>query len=176
MTARERFEVLYGDHAGAVLAYARRRTTSGAADDVVAETFLVAWRRLEEVPIDARWWLLGVARGVLANQRRGQLRQVALRDRLIAETPAAQSLTRRGENDERVVRALQALSDRDREALLLLGWEALSSREAALVLGIREQTYRVRLHRARKRFAHALAAAEASPTDAANPSPSLEAL
>jgi DNA-directed RNA polymerase specialized sigma24 family protein len=74
MTDDERFEALYGAHAGAVLAYARRRTSPANADDVMADVFLIAWRRLADVPRDERVWLLGVARRVLANQRRGHTR------------------------------------------------------------------------------------------------------
>ncbi len=72
--SRVQFEQLYRQHAGAVLAYARRRTTQEAADDAVAEVFLIAWRRVDDVPAEPLPWLLGVARRVLANQRRGERR------------------------------------------------------------------------------------------------------
>jgi RNA polymerase sigma factor (sigma-70 family) len=156
VTACEQLEALYAEHAGAVLAYARRRTSVGNADDVLAEVFMTAWRRLDEIPAHPRVWLLGVARRVLANQRRGQGRQSALQSRLAETTP---SVTLDGDlADGRVLRALDGLSEKDREVLLLLGWEGLNNQAAARVLGIRAGTFAVRLHRARRHFAAALAA------------------
>jgi RNA polymerase sigma-70 factor, ECF subfamily len=165
MTANERLEALYGDHAGAVLAYALRRTTAANAEDVVAEVFLVAWRRVEDVPADARVWLLGVARRALANQRRGQTRQSAVRERLATDLPASAPSADADPADEGVLRALATLREDDREALLLLGWEELSHSEAARVMGIRARTFSVRAHRARKRFALALASPPSRPAE-----------
>ncbi|HTD08435.1 MAG TPA: RNA polymerase sigma factor [Solirubrobacteraceae bacterium] len=176
MTDDERFEALYGAHAGAVLAYARRRTSAANADDVMAEVFLIAWRRLADVPHDERIWLLGVARRVLANQRRGQTRQRALSERLAPQLPASSPPLGRGPRDERVLRALAGLREDDREALLLLGWEELSHAEAARVLGIRARTFSVRAHRARRRFALALAAVELAPGESADASLPVEVL
>jgi RNA polymerase sigma factor (sigma-70 family) len=176
MTDDQRFEALYAAHAGAVLAYARRRTSPANADDVMAEVFLVAWRRLADVPYDERIWLLGVARRVLANQRRGHTRQRALRERLAPQLPASSPPADRGLHDERVLRALAGLREEDRETLLLLGWEELSHAEAARVLGIRARTFSVRLHRARRRFALALAAVEPAPGESSDASLPVEVL
>src|SRR5947209_42011 len=81
-TREERFEGLYVAHAGRVGAYVRRRAASSTADDVIADTFLVAWRRLDDVPDRALPWLLGVARRLLANERRRDGRAAALHERL----------------------------------------------------------------------------------------------
>ncbi len=177
MTDEERFRALYAAHAGAVLAYALRRTSQANAEDVVAEVFLVAWRRMKQVPPDTRIWLLGVARRVLANQRRAQTRQSALREHLALHLPTKVETVGRDPGSERVLRALAKLRDDDREALLLLGWEELSHSEAARVLGIRARTFSVRAHRARKRFAIALASEQSAPSDLSdtNPTP-VEAL
>src|SRR3954454_9333069 len=87
--AREaRFNGLFDAHYSAVRAYAWRRDPSNA-DDVVAETFLVAWRRLDDVPADALPWLIGVARNVRLNARRGAPPQQALSWRLSEEAPAS---------------------------------------------------------------------------------------
>ena len=178
MTPDERFQALYEAHAGAVLSYARRRAARADADDVLAEVFLVAWRRLEEVPREReRVWLLGVARRALANQRRGSTRQGALRERLEMHAPAspagpAQSFPTAGETQ--LGRALASLSESDRELLLLLAWEGLSNDEAAGVLGIGPRALRVRLHRARRRLAHALA--REGTGDATDRTTALEAL
>ena len=171
MTDDQRFEALYAAHAGAVLAYARRRTSPANADDVMADVFLIAWRRLADVPCDERIWLLGVARRVLANQRRGQTRQRALRERLLPQLPSSSPAADGDPRDERVLRALGGLREEDREALLLLGWEELSHAEAARVLGIRARTFSVRAHRARRRFALALATVE--PASGESPDASL---
>lgn len=67
---RQQFDALYDAHAGAVRAYVMRRGPVADADGVVAEVFLIAWRRLQDVPLDARGWLLAVARRVQSNARR----------------------------------------------------------------------------------------------------------
>ncbi len=63
---RLRLERLFYAHAGAVRAYARRRTDSASADDAVSEVFAIAWRRLDDLPDEPLAWLLGCARRVLA--------------------------------------------------------------------------------------------------------------
>jgi RNA polymerase sigma-70 factor, ECF subfamily len=145
---RERFAQAFEEHFRAVSAYALRRTTPAEAEDAVAETFLVAWRRLDELPDDAKPWLLGVARRVLANQRRAAGRRHALVER-VAGTPA-------GEEDPprrpAVLQALARLSDTDREVLLLVAWDGLSVQEAAAALRCTRTAAKVRLHRARRRF------------------------
>jgi RNA polymerase sigma-70 factor (ECF subfamily) len=157
MTSQELFEAVYEQHAGAVRGYAMRRTDPARADDVVAEVFLVAWRRLEDIPAEPRPWLFGVARRVLANERRRVARQGAALGRL--EPPAAVGADP-GDgpalSDRPLEKALAKLSDGDREALLLTAWEGLNHRDAAQVLGVREATFTVRLHRARRRLGRAL--------------------
>ena len=161
MSDRQQFEALYAAHAGAVRAYAMRRGPVTDADDVVAEVFLTAWRRLHDVPVDvdSRAWLLAVARRVQANARRGSSRQQALRARLEHERPAesADPLLER-----RVIECLLGMRERDREAILLIAWEGLTNREAARVLGVRESTFAVRVHRAKRRLARVLTDAGAS--------------
>jgi len=107
--AEERFVRIFREHHPSVRAYVGRRVKPELVDDIVAETFLVAWRRLEDVPADARPWLLGVARKVLATQLRSLERRESLRDRLLsarrpaddegqgAATPATEALARLGE-------------------------------------------------------------------------------
>ena len=153
------FEQLYRDYADRVHAYALRRTMSSAADDVVAEVFLVVWRRLHRVPDQPLPWLLGVARRVLANRRRTESRAAALHARLAEDrTPSeAPAPVVNADVDDRVQRALAGLSERDRELLLLIAWEGLRVNEAAEALGVRSGTLAVRLHRARQRLAQALA-------------------
>jgi RNA polymerase sigma-70 factor, ECF subfamily len=139
-----------------------RRSDAQTADDVVADVFVVAWRRLDDVPEDPLPWLLGVARRLLANRRRGRTRESALRERMAAETLTPTATSSDPESNHAVLHALDALSERDREALLLIGWEGLRSAQAARVLGLRPNAFAARLYRARRRFARALALASAT--------------
>jgi RNA polymerase sigma-70 factor (ECF subfamily) len=151
---------LYAAHGRDVLAYALRRAPSAEdAADVVADTFLVTWRRLTEVPPEpeARLWLYGVARHTLANQRRGEKRQTRLAERLRAETRTALSHPPRSEHGDAILAALATLAADDRELLLLIGWEELSPAQAAKVLEISAVAARGRLHRARRRLRDAIA-------------------
>ncbi|HEV7398693.1 MAG TPA: sigma-70 family RNA polymerase sigma factor [Solirubrobacterales bacterium] len=158
--AQIRFGRLYRDQGRAILAYALRRVEDPeSAADVVAETFLVAWRRLDEVPTDARarLWLFGVARRVIANLHRAERRRTRLGERLAESlrTELATQPALAGEAAE-VLRAMGGLGDDDRELLLLVSWEELSPGEAAEVLGISSLAARSRLHRARRRLRAAL--------------------
>jgi len=167
-----RFEALYARHARAVLAYAGRRTDPQTAQDVLAETFLVAWRRRGDVPDDALPWLYAVAGNTLHNQRRAARRQVAVGARLAAEPVAddAGSTSRDEGEDVGLLRALATLRPIDREALLLTAWEDLDPARAARAAGCSRATFNVRLHRARRRLARALQAqAGGTPAD---PTPS----
>jgi RNA polymerase sigma-70 factor (ECF subfamily) len=157
---KARLEDLFAAHSVSVVAYARRRSDPATADDVLSEVFAVAWRRLDEVPADAGPWLLACARRVLANIRRTERRRLALLDRLRTATPQiGPGLPARG---SAIGPALASLSERDREAVLLVAWEGLSAQEAAVVLGCSTRTFSVRIHRARKRLLAALQGQEAS--------------
>jgi RNA polymerase sigma-70 factor (ECF subfamily) len=154
---RQRFEALFTAHSSTVLAYALRRVdVADDAADVIAETFVVAWRRIDDVPAgdEARLWLYGVARRVLANRTRGDRRRTVLaarlRDHLATEARAA----RPGDEPEvEIVRAALALLDAaDRELIELTSWEGLTPAEAAAVLMVAPSTLRSRLHRARQRL------------------------
>jgi RNA polymerase sigma-70 factor (ECF subfamily) len=160
---RRRFEEVYAAHRAPILGYALRRTTDPQdAADVLAETFLTAWRRLDDVPPgeQARLWLYGVARRVLANHHRGERRRSALAadlGSLLRDAPAV----REAGDMAHVAAAFRSLPDRDRELLALVGWEGLDHGEIATVLGCSRNAVRIRLHRARRRFARALDAADA---------------
>jgi RNA polymerase sigma factor (sigma-70 family) len=157
MTSQRLFEALYEQHASAVKGYAMRRIDPARADDVVAEVFLVAWRRLDDIPAEPRPWLFGVARRVLANERRRAARQDAFLDRL--EPPPSGSADPADGlmlSDRPLRDALRNLSETDRDALLLTAWEGLNHRDAARALGVREATFSVRLHRAKRRLGRAL--------------------
>ncbi len=152
------FERCFRGHAAAVHSYALRRADREAAQDVTAETFLIAWRRRAEMPETPLPWLYGIARGVLANERRAANRRHALAAHLAA-APRAPGAGSPGEHH--LLEALAALREADREALLLSAWEGLSIRETAGVLGCSAPAAAVRLHRARRRLGHLLAEIDA---------------
>lgn len=152
---RQRFEAVFRGHHDQVLRYARRRLPEPAdAQDALAETFTVAWRRLHEVPDDALPWLLGTARRVIANHRRAAGRRERLHLRLGHEARAGDAASAdRGEPEPgRLAVALARLAEPDREALLLVAWEGLDRRAAARAMGCSPAAFATRLHRARRRL------------------------
>jgi RNA polymerase sigma-70 factor (ECF subfamily) len=153
-----RFEALFRAHERAVLAYTLRRTATPAdAEDVAAETFTIAWRKFASIPaVEPLPWLYAVARRVLANHRRGNGRRERLAALLRVEDVATP--LRAGEDvDGPAFAALASLSPADQEILRLIAWEELGNQQIAAVLGITANAVAIRLHRARARFADALA-------------------
>lgn len=171
-TPEERFAALFTTTHHALLAYAVRRVADPAdAADVVAETYLIAWRRLDDVPADdqARPWLFGVARRVLANYYRGERRRHALADRL---RDALNEIAPAHPADlSDITVALERLGDDDRELLRLVAWEDLARDEIAVALGVSRATVRVRLHRARQRLVRQLATLADEPDRRRTPPP-----
>jgi RNA polymerase sigma-70 factor (ECF subfamily) len=149
-----RFTSMYDECRQRVWAYVVTRAGRQVADEVVSETFAIAWRRLDDVPEPALPWLLGVARNVLRDNIRAETRREALRAELRTwtEGDVADHVTER----IGVLRALAGLPEDDREILVLVAWQGLSPREAARVVGCSSAAFRVRLHRARKRLAKAI--------------------
>jgi RNA polymerase sigma-70 factor (ECF subfamily) len=167
---RVRFEAVYEAYHGPILGYILRRTeTPDDAADVIAETFLTAWRRLDEIPPgpDARLWLYGVARRVLANHHRGERRRSALAERLRADLATAYRSPEYTGEQAQITEAFRRLPRTERELLALCAWEGLDYEQIALVLGCSRTTVRVRLHRARKRFARELGAGQIQPASPA---------
>ncbi len=157
-SSAQQFEALYATYHPQVFGYLLRRCERVEdAADAIAETFLVVWRRSDELPAgeEVRPWLYGVARRVLANQRRSAQRRSALAERLEAEmTARPMPLDLVGdtadETDIALRQALGALSEEDREILTLEAWEELRPAEIAVALGCSPGAARTRLHRARQ--------------------------
>jgi RNA polymerase sigma-70 factor, ECF subfamily len=151
------FRSLYADAYDDVLRFAQRRSPESAAEDVVAEVFLVAWRRLDDAPSrpqDLRPWLFGIARNCLLNAQRVQGRREALAVRLTGASTIGQPSTP-SDIDAVAVRfdlaaAWQRLTAGDQEVLALRVFENLTAPEAGHVLGITSTAYRIRLMRARR--------------------------
>jgi RNA polymerase sigma-70 factor (ECF subfamily) len=156
---QRRFETLYLTYYGHLMRYAARRVEDGQQADVVAETFTIAWRRLDQLRGDDPLpWLYGIARRVLANDRRARFRRLRLAERITAQA-AAPASDHAEDVAARVSLAamIDALPEGDRECLRLAEWEQLTPCAAAAVMGCSVTTYKVRLHRARRRLAALLA-------------------
>ncbi len=153
-----RFEALFSAFERHVLAYAMRRTQQPAdAEDVAAETFTIAWRKLDAIPeADPLPWLYAVARRLLANQRRGTGRRERLAALVGMESDVATPVRAGEDHDGPTFTALASLSPADQELLRLVAWEELGNQQIATVLGITPNAVAIRLHRARSRFAAAL--------------------
>ena len=157
---RREVEALYNEHYPTVLRYLLRRTDPETAHDLVTEVFLVAWRRINDVPSAPAGWLCGVARRLLANERRSARRREALTERMAGQLGAHQlSVEDQVINtDDAVIAALNRLPEAEREVLMLIAWDQLTAAEAATALGCSRPTFHVKLYRARRRFEKLLAA------------------
>jgi RNA polymerase sigma-70 factor (ECF subfamily) len=148
-----RFRVLYDESIPRVYRYVSRALAPHLADldDLVAEVYLVAWRRIDNVPPSPEdlLWLFGVARNVVAHHRRSMALRLRLQDRVVRERPVHEPDL---EVPNEVLDAVRHLPHREREALHLVVWEGLSTEEAATVIGCSPNAVRIRVHRARRRL------------------------
>lgn len=156
------FVRLYERHYRSVYAYCRRRVSSDHVDDVVAETFLVAWRRIESIPAgdQALAWLYAVAYRAVGHQWRGASRQARLESRLnglgVSTVAPADEMLIVDHDSRRALEALSHLSSVEQEILRLTVWEELPHTEIAEVLGLSVDAVKKRFSRARKRLANEL--------------------
>lgn len=149
----ERLERLFASHADAVYAYAMSRIGPVEAPDVVSETFVVACRRIDDVPEHALPWLLATARRHISTHRRSQGRRERLVEALrkhVTAQPEGRESAHAVRHD--IANAMSQLSARDQEVLIVSAWFDLTAKDAALVLGCSAPAYSVRLHRARMRL------------------------
>ena len=153
---RARFEALATEVYEPVQRYLRRRARADDAADVLAETLLVVWRRLDDVPAEPVPWCIGVARRCLANHRRGDQRRLRLVERTAAQPPRATS----GDPQELVdhtepelAAAIASLSDGEAEIVRLWAWERLEPREIAVALDMTANAVSVALARAKRKIA-----------------------
>jgi RNA polymerase sigma factor (sigma-70 family) len=158
MDAELRFRALFLDAYPALHRYARYRGLNGLngpdADDLVAEVLSIAWRRLDDVPADDPLpWLFATARNVWRNGLRATRRRADLVLQLPPPEPQGPPPEPADHTHADIRDALAALNDDDQEILRLVAWDGLSTRQLAATLGCKESAARVRLHRARQRFA-----------------------
>lgn len=160
MDAGSRYRALFDEAYPALRRYAHHRGLSSAdADDLVAEVLTIAWRRLDAVPLDDPIpWLFAVARNVWRNHTRSLRRHSRMLDRLLPPLEQLPDEPTDGIEVARVRSAFTSLDDADREVLVLVAWDELTSQQLAVVLECSPGAARVRLHRARSRLADALAA------------------
>jgi RNA polymerase sigma-70 factor (ECF subfamily) len=168
-THPERFGALFERHAGTLFRYACRRVGAEVADDVVAETFLAAFRQRARYDLgrsDARPWLLGILVREVSRHRRKEVSRLMALARAVqpeeVDGPAdrvADDLTARSAR-ARLAAALAGLQQRDRDVLTLIAWQEMSYEEVAQVLDIPVGTVRSRLHRARRQMQQMLGASE----------------
>ena len=156
------FRRIYDDHYAAVLAYCLRRAPLEDAKDASADVFLVAWRRLDQLPGGERTlpWLYGTARKTLANQRRSRSRLMRLMTRLRFNPPPPsvppETAVIRQQQDQEVLAALGRLKPGDREVIQLTMWEELRQAEIGELIGCSDRAVTMRLHRALRRLQHEL--------------------
>ncbi len=168
-TAEARFQTIYGSYRREVLAYFLRRTHASSAADGAAETFLVVWRRIDEVPAGDGTlpWLYGVARLVLANQLRSRRRRGALTRRLRGSPPvdsnSPEAVVVRRAEDEELMRAIRRLRPIDQEVLLLAYWEELPHEQIGVVVGVSAHAVAQRIYRIKKTLARELTRSEPQP-------------
>ncbi len=136
--------------------YLHRRTDADTAEDVLSETLLVCWRRLDDIPDDVLPWTYVVARNCLANADRSDRRQARLIGRIRAVDPPATATPGPDSADDTLDRAFASLSADDAEVLRLWAWEDLAPAAIGTVLGITPNAASIRLHRAKQRLRAAL--------------------
>lgn len=152
---RARFEVVAADVYEPLQRYLRRRATPDDADDVLSDTLLVIWRRLDEVPHERLPWCIGAARRCLANHRRGDRRRLRLVERTAARRPDTtggdpqESIDR---SDPELMAAISELSESEAEIVRLWAWDRLEPREIAVVLDITPNAVSVALSRAKRKL------------------------
>jgi RNA polymerase sigma factor (sigma-70 family) len=161
--SRSRFRSLYESTFPDIYTFVARSEGPGSdTDDVVAETYLVAWRRLNDVPAppNDRLWMYGVARNTLARFQRTRQRRGQLFRRLSSQPDASLPPIEPQSRHPEVLDAVSRLPHREREVIQLIYWDGLSQDEAATVIGCSENALRIRLHRAKKRLSRRLGTLE----------------
>ena len=176
--SQDQFSGLYRRYYEPVSRYVQRRVPADAVRDVVADAFLVAWRRWDDVPAsDPLPWLYGVARLTVSNYLRTTGRATSLTQRLAAQPAAAEYHLAEDVVTQAVLSAaFDQLAADDQEILRLIAWESLDARSAAAVLGCSAATFRMKLSRARKRLRAALEHSAADPDEPAHRPPALTAV
>lgn len=168
---------MYEENYDAMRDYCLRRLPTDDANDALAETFLVAWRRLDDVPAgeQARLWLFGVARRVVSTMQRGTRRRSRLTAKSMAQadtgavTIDTETVVVRRSEDARLLKAIGTLRPSDQELVRLKAWEELSHSDIGEVLGISSHAVDMRLNRALKKVGKVMRPAKRKMLDSPRP-------
>lgn len=166
--AAPRVQAWFEKYADRVMAYAVRQVGPESAEDVVAETFAVACRRVADVPDEALPWLIVTARNIVRASRRAHLRRIEADEHLVVlERLASHPPGPEHEAIERaaIVEAMRSISVDDREVLLLVAWDGLTNAQGAEAVGCSAAAFQMRLSRARRRLEAAWAANDSDATE-----------
>ena len=148
MNTQTRFELLYESHVGSIYRYFTRRSAISDCEDLTAEVFTIAWRKIAEIPTEMELaWLYKTAWNVLANKRR-KFVEIPIEELDIEGDDIADVII----EDENLKNAWLRLSIRDREVLRLTAWDGLTPDQLALVLNISVSGAGAALSRARRKF------------------------
>ena len=157
MTASDsKFAGLYDRYYGHVYAYCRRRVDIDRVEDAVADVFLVAWRKIDEIPEGERalMWLYRVAYRVVGHLWRSSSRTRKLESKLLSlgveSHPTPEGLLIMAQEEQQVIEAASKLRGKDEEVLRLSVWERLNNNQIASILDISDNAVKQRLHRAKK--------------------------
>lgn len=157
-------EDLFRLHAKQVRAYAIRRVGADQADDVVSETFTVAWQKRQSVGDPALPWLLRTAHNIIAHQSRSTIRRLKIQSAVSHHRPVLATASAEDQGRALAESVLEALPPLDAEILRLTAWEQLTPAEIAIVLDLGDSTVRSKLMRARQRAQKLLQEAEDEPS------------
>lgn len=165
-TAEDRFRDLYHQTSPRVYAYLRRQTTQDEAESVLSDVYLKAWRHFDSLEANPMGWLITAAKTTLLDHWRAKQRQDRLADDFAALARHESVAAVEGLALDRtlMLQALRQLSDNDREALLLVGWDGLDHQSAADAAGCTVSAFTARINRARTRLVELLGDSTAQPT------------
>ncbi|GLY91343.1 RNA polymerase sigma factor [Actinoallomurus iriomotensis] len=161
----ERFEAVFHRHAPQITRYVTRRLGPGPAEDIVAETFLLAFQKRKSYDLarrDARPWLYGIATNLIRRHMRDEVRLLRVLERTGAD-PVTESFTERADSrisadavSRRLAAAIAALPAKHRDVLLLLTWADLTYDQVGQALGVSSGTVRSRMNRIRTKLRRTL--------------------
>lgn len=161
-TQDARFHEIYESHRDAMWSYCVRRVNRSEVEDAVSEVFIVTWRRIDRIPVEAEVlpWLYGIARNVVRNVNRSSNRRLNLHSKIRSldqpDVASADVQVIRNEADAELLGAVARLTALERELLRLRTWEELSISDIALVVGKSTRSVESKLARTRRKLADML--------------------
>jgi RNA polymerase sigma-70 factor, ECF subfamily len=152
VTRHARLEQIMREVVEPVRRYLARRTDAATADDVLSETLVVLWRRIDDVPDDPIPWAIGIARLQLANAQRAARRQARLAAKVASTDPPQPAPDHAASDTGYILDAIARLKPAEAELVRLWAWDDLDLEQIAQILGVSTNAATIRLHRARKKL------------------------